>query len=102
MYNVTVEDMGVYRCVADNNIKPPAEHLAQVLIFHAPKTRIVQNSVGQAQNRRFDAKLECIVRGESGCVDRDFFFFCRWIFLINNSFKKQRIKNLKQEWLLAF
>nr|AJA37893.1 I-type lectin-like protein 3 [Littorina littorea] len=63
MTNVTVADMGVYRCVADNNIKPPAEHLAQVLIFHAPATRVVQNSVGQAQNRRFDGKLECIVKG---------------------------------------
>ena len=75
MYNVTVDDMGVYRCVADNNIKPPAEHLAQVLIFHAPKTRIVQNSVGQAQNRRFDAKLECIVRGESNWGVDSFFVF---------------------------
>jgi len=75
MYNVTVDDMGVYRCVADNNIKPPAEHLAQVLIFHAPKTRIVQNSVGQAQNRRFDAKLECIVRGESSWGVDSFFVF---------------------------
>ena len=65
MVNVTVDDMGVYRCVADNNIKPPAEHLAQVLIFHAPKSRVVQNSVGQAQNRRFDAKLECIVKGNN-------------------------------------
>lgn len=63
MINVSVVDMGVYRCVADNNIKPPAEHLAQVLVFHAPATRVVQNSVGQAQNRRFDAKLECIVKG---------------------------------------
>ncbi|XP_076438270.1 hemicentin-1-like [Babylonia areolata] len=63
MINVTVKDMGVYRCVADNNIKPPAEHLAQVLVFHAPTTRVVQNSVGQAQNRRFHAKLECIVKG---------------------------------------
>lgn len=56
--------MGVYRCVADNNIKPPAEHLAEVFVFHAPKTRVVQDSVGQAQNRRFWAKLECIVQGQ--------------------------------------
>lgn len=63
--SVSVNDMGVYRCVADNNIKPPAEHLAQVLVFHAPSTRVVQDSVGQAQNRRFNAKLECIVKGVS-------------------------------------
>merc|ERR1719334_1976445 len=55
--------MGVYRCVADNNIKPPAEHLCELFVFHKPKTRVVQNSVGQAQNRRFSAKLECIVQG---------------------------------------
>ncbi|GFR63718.1 neuronal growth regulator 1 [Elysia marginata] len=63
LVNVDIQHMGVYRCVADNNIKPPAEHLAEVLVFHAPNTRVVQNSVGQAQNRRFSAKLECIVRG---------------------------------------
>ncbi|GFN94376.1 I-type lectin-like protein 3 [Plakobranchus ocellatus] len=63
LVNVDIQHMGVYRCVADNNIKPPAEHLAEVLVFHAPSTRVVQNSVGQAQNRRFSAKLECIVQG---------------------------------------
>ncbi|CAL1530037.1 unnamed protein product [Lymnaea stagnalis] len=63
LVNVDIQHMGVYRCVADNNIKPPAEHLAEVLVFHAPKTRVVQDSVGQAQNRRFHAKIECIVQG---------------------------------------
>lgn len=63
LVNVDIQHMGVYRCVADNNIKPPAEHLAEVLVFHPPSTRVVQNSVGQAQNRRFSAKLECIVQG---------------------------------------
>ncbi|XP_005101359.1 lachesin [Aplysia californica] len=63
LVNVNVHHMGVYRCVADNNIKPPAEHLAELRVFHAPITRVVQNSVGQAQNRRFSAKLECIVQG---------------------------------------
>ncbi|XP_041373572.1 lachesin-like [Gigantopelta aegis] len=61
--NVTVKMGGVYRCVADNNIRPPAQHLAQVLVFDAPTVRVVQDSVGQAQNRRFHAKLECIVQG---------------------------------------
>ena len=63
LVNVSVRHMGVYRCVANNNIKPPAEHLAELRVFHAPRTRVVQNSVGQAQNRRFSAKLECIVQG---------------------------------------
>ncbi|KAH9504469.1 hypothetical protein Btru_062861 [Bulinus truncatus] len=63
LVNVDIQHMGIYRCVADNFIKPPAEHLAEVLVFHPPKTRVVQDSVGQAQNRRFYAKLECIVQG---------------------------------------
>uniref|UniRef100_A0A0B7AC00 Ig-like domain-containing protein n=1 Tax=Arion vulgaris TaxID=1028688 RepID=A0A0B7AC00_9EUPU len=63
LVNVDIVHMGVYRCVADNHIKPPAEHLAEVLVFHPPYTRVVQDSVGQAQNRRFSAKLECIVQG---------------------------------------
>ncbi|KAK0066913.1 lachesin [Biomphalaria pfeifferi] len=63
LVNVDIQHMGIYRCVADNFIKPPAEHLAEVLVFHAPRTRVVQDSVGQAQNRRFYAKLECIVQG---------------------------------------
>lgn len=59
----SVEHMGVYRCVANNNIKPPDEHLCEVRVFHAPTARTVQNSVGQAQNRRFNARLDCIVNG---------------------------------------
>ncbi|XP_071111268.1 lachesin-like [Haliotis cracherodii] len=63
LLNTTVKMGGVYRCVADNNIKPPAQHLAEVLVFNAPTVRVVQDSVGQAQNRRFYAKLECITQG---------------------------------------
>ena len=63
LVNVGVRHMGVYRCLANNNIKPPAEHLAELRVFHPPRTRVVQNSVGQAQNRRFSAKVECIVQG---------------------------------------
>nr|KAG5688648.1 hypothetical protein BaRGS_017502 [Batillaria attramentaria] len=58
-----VDHMGVYRCVAYNNIKPPDEHLCEVRVFHAPTTRTVQNSVGQAQNRKLTARLDCIVNG---------------------------------------
>ncbi|XP_059146159.1 protein amalgam-like [Physella acuta] len=54
---------GVYRCVADNSIKPPAESLTQVYVFQAPTVRVLQNSVGQFANGRLDAKLDCIVQG---------------------------------------
>ncbi|XP_046554977.1 protein amalgam-like [Haliotis rubra] len=60
-------DMGMLLLVNNNNnnnnIKLPAEHLAEVLVFHPPTVRVVQDSVGQAQNRRFWAKLECITQG---------------------------------------
>ena len=69
MQMATVDHMGVYRCVADNNIKPPDEHLCELRVFHAPTARTVQNSVGQAQNRRFNARLDCIVNGESQIPD---------------------------------
>ncbi|BFZ25546.1 hypothetical protein BsWGS_28585 [Bradybaena similaris] len=54
---------GVYRCVADNNIKPPAESLTQVYVFQAPSVRVLQDSVGQFANGRLEAKLDCIVQG---------------------------------------
>lgn len=60
-----VNHTGVYRCVADNNIKPPDEHLCSLEVFHAPTARVVQDSVGQAQGRRLSARLDCIVNGES-------------------------------------
>ncbi|ESO93974.1 hypothetical protein LOTGIDRAFT_228659 [Lottia gigantea] len=63
LINVTPKMSGLYRCVADNNIKPPADHLAEVLIFNSPRSRVVQNSVGQALGGRYNAKLECIVAG---------------------------------------
>ncbi|KAK0066930.1 protein amalgam [Biomphalaria pfeifferi] len=58
-----VKYSGVYKCVADNFIKPPAEALTQVYVFQEPTVRVLQNSVGQYANGRLDAKLDCIVRG---------------------------------------
>jgi limbic system-associated membrane protein len=54
---------GVYRCVADNNIKPPAESLTQVQVLQAPSVRVLQDSVGQYSNGKMTAKLDCIVQG---------------------------------------
>ncbi|XP_056010568.1 lachesin-like isoform X2 [Ostrea edulis] len=56
-------DRGNYICVADNNVKPPDNFKVELIVFFAPSCRPVQSSVGQAQNRRFNAKLECIVAG---------------------------------------
>lgn len=56
-------DRGNYICVADNNVKPPDSFKVEVIVFFQPSCRPVQSTVGQAQNRRFNAKLECIVAG---------------------------------------
>ncbi|KAL5019979.1 hypothetical protein ScPMuIL_002871 [Solemya velum] len=61
--NINENDRGIYRCVADNNVAPPAEHKAQVLVFFKPSARPVETSVGQAENKLFDATVACIVSG---------------------------------------
>lgn len=61
--NITKDDRGLYRCVADNQVRPPDEYLVAVNVFFKPDTVAVQDSVGQAADRQFDAKLECRVSG---------------------------------------
>ncbi|XP_033758041.1 lachesin-like [Pecten maximus] len=61
--NIQKEDQGNHICVADNSVRPPDSYTVQIKVFYAPTCRSVQNSVGQAQNRRFNAKLECIIEG---------------------------------------
>ncbi|XP_060085644.1 lachesin-like [Ylistrum balloti] len=63
LISLTKKDRGNYICVADNSVRPPARFTVEVKIFYSPTCRAVQNTVGQAQNRRFNAKLECIVEG---------------------------------------
>ena len=60
---MTKTDRGLYRCVADNQVRPPDEYLVAVNVFFKPDTIAVQDSVGQAADRQFDAKLECRVSG---------------------------------------
>ena len=60
---MTKEDRGLYRCVADNQVRPPDEYLVAVNVFFKPETIAVQDTVGQAADRQFDAKLECRVSG---------------------------------------
>ncbi|XP_045209937.2 lachesin-like [Mercenaria mercenaria] len=61
--NVTKEDRGLYKCIADNQVRPPDLYLVSLSVFFKPETMAVQDTVGQAQNRQFDAKLECRVSG---------------------------------------
>lgn len=55
----------MYRCVADNWVRPLATYDATVYVFFRPRARAVQKSYGQAQNRLFDLTFECIVAGKA-------------------------------------
>lgn len=57
--NIRRTDQGVYRCVADNTVRPPDQYDVQLLVFSRPLVRSVQNTVGQAANGKYSAKLEC-------------------------------------------
>lgn len=61
--NIQERDRGNYMCIADNNVRPPANYKVQVLIYYSPRCHQVQDTVGQAQNRRFDVKMDCICGG---------------------------------------
>ncbi|CAH1773510.1 unnamed protein product [Owenia fusiformis] len=63
LHNIQKRDRGVYRCVCDNNVQPPATHDATLLVFFRPEAREVQDSYGQAQNRQFDLTIECRISG---------------------------------------
>ncbi|OPL33545.1 lachesin, partial [Mytilus galloprovincialis] len=58
---IQATDRGQFICIADNNVKPPASFTVQLGVRFAPYCTPVQDTVGQAQNRRFHAKLECLV-----------------------------------------
>ncbi|CAH1797231.1 unnamed protein product [Owenia fusiformis] len=61
--SIQKRDRGVYRCVCDNNVRPPVTHDATMLVFFRPEANYVQDSYGQAQNRQFDLTIECRIAG---------------------------------------
>ncbi|XP_048771674.2 lachesin-like [Ostrea edulis] len=61
--NLQRDDRGAYTCVAENGINPPDSWKVQIRVFCPPICTPVQSVVGQAQNRLFNAKLTCIVKG---------------------------------------
>lgn len=64
MQEIKAKDRGQFLCIADNNVRPPADYTVQIEVMYAPRCWAQQNSVGQVQNRRFSAKLDCIVAGK--------------------------------------
>ncbi|KAK2145100.1 hypothetical protein LSH36_703g01056 [Paralvinella palmiformis] len=61
--DVTLDNRGMYRCVANNNVRPPATFDATLFIEFAPEATPVQSTYGQATNRQFDLTIECIISG---------------------------------------
>lgn len=68
--NIRRTDQGVYRCVADNTVRPPDQHDTQLLLFSKPVVQSVQNTVGQAANGKYSAKLECKISAYPDAVLR--------------------------------
>lgn len=61
--DVQKDDRGVYRCIADNDVRPPAMFDTTLYVNFKPFARPVQTTYGQAQNRLFDIVIECRVEG---------------------------------------
>ena len=61
--DIRKEDRGVYRCIADNAVRPPATYDATLYINFKPYAKAVQSSYGQAENRMYDITIECIIAG---------------------------------------
>ena len=64
--SVTVNDTGIYRCLADNTIRPPATQDVMLTVYFQPYAEPVQSKYGQAQNRMFDIVIECWIQGKVG------------------------------------
>ncbi len=58
------EDRGVYRCIADNDVRPADTYDSTVYVQFKPTAKPVQTSYGQAQNRMFDVTIECRISGK--------------------------------------
>ncbi|CAC5416127.1 unnamed protein product [Mytilus coruscus] len=61
VYQIEATDRGQFICIADNNVKPPASYTVQLEVRFSPYCTAVKDTVGQAPNRRFHAKLLCLV-----------------------------------------
>ncbi|CAC5416126.1 unnamed protein product [Mytilus coruscus] len=68
IYQIKAIDRGEFICIAGNNVRPPASYTVQLDVGFSPYCTAVQDTVGQAQNRRFHAKLECLVAANPRAV----------------------------------
>ncbi|XP_064650986.1 lachesin-like isoform X1 [Lineus longissimus] len=62
--NVTTVDGGVYRCKADNNVRPPATIDVTLLVRTKPVATPFRPAYGQARDLNLEVELACIISGE--------------------------------------
>lgn len=63
IHNVTAADRGLYRCMADNNVKPPAKYQVTLLVNYKPVITAFRRHVGQAPDKNLEAEMACKVMG---------------------------------------
>jgi hypothetical protein len=44
MHEMKATDRGQFLCIADNNVRPPADYTVQIEVMYAPRCRAQQNS----------------------------------------------------------
>lgn len=60
---VKAEDRGIYRCLADNAVRPPSYIDCRLIVFFRPRAKAIQTTYGQAENRQFNLIIECRIAG---------------------------------------
>lgn len=56
-------DQGVFRCIANNDVRPPAPYDTTLYVDFQPTAIPVQTTYGQSQNKLYNLIIECIVSG---------------------------------------
>ncbi|XP_064651223.1 opioid-binding protein/cell adhesion molecule homolog [Lineus longissimus] len=61
---VEYDDAGIYRCTAENGVRPPEWRDIPLVIFHSPRMDAFRKTIGQAVDKNYDVELACIVSGD--------------------------------------
>ncbi|XP_074653278.1 lachesin-like [Tubulanus polymorphus] len=87
--NITFDHRGVYRCNADNDVRPPAQQDIEVKVYFHPRPYPFRTSVGQMPDKNYKAELDCLVEGFPEPE-------IQWAYL-ENDFRKMITKDSKHD-----
>ncbi|XP_064650802.1 lachesin-like [Lineus longissimus] len=62
--NVNDTARGVYKCKADNNVRPPAATDITLRVRYPPRLIPFRSTVGQAADRNYDVEISCRISGD--------------------------------------